>query len=127
MGVEAGSIGSFYVRQADGEYKRICKVEDAKFITIDRDDGPREHVCIFEPNETMTFSINDWQPWDKQMPGEKRKGYKKRMNRLCKTVFGMTEVEIKFTKKKKRSRKRIRKAFARFTTPIMKETHKQNK
>lgn len=58
MGVEAGTIGSIYVRQADGNYVKIDEFKNIEYITIDRDDGPREYVRIFKPNETMTFSAS---------------------------------------------------------------------
>lgn len=62
-----------------------------------------------------------------QLDTGNRKSTNKYWQDFSKRIFGVTYVEFKFRKKKKRSRKRIRKAFARFTTPIMKETHKQNK
>ncbi len=109
MGVEANSIGSIYIQQYDGNY---VKIDEFKYVTIDRDDGPREHVRIFEPNKTMTFSA---------LIDFSRRECNRRKQNGCKAIFGVTYVEHKFRKKKKRSRKRIRKAFAKFTTPIMKE------
>ena len=114
MGVEANTIGNIYAQQADGNYVKIDEFKNIEIITIDRDDGPREHVCsIFEPNKSFGFTVT--------LDTGKRKRSNNYWQELSKCLFGVTYVEHKFKKKKKRSRKRIRKAFARFTTPIMKE------
>ena len=85
-------IGTLFMVRADGEYNKIGEIGGVGVITnVELDDGPGEDVWT-----NFNFRV-------------KRKGYKKRLNSLCKSIFGMTKVEVIFRKKKKRSRKRIRK------------------
>lgn len=102
MGEKLDMIGTLFMREEDGEYKEIGEFRRVDLITTaDLDDGPGEDGWTID---------NDWKAWGKHnfMFGVKRKGYKKRLNSLCKSMFGMTKVELIFRKKKKRSRKRIR-------------------
>ena len=101
MGEKLDVFGTLFIQEADGEYKEIGEFRSVDLITtadLDDEPGPGEDGWTIDSELSTSFNLR-----------VKRKGYKKRLNSLCKSIFGMTKVEVIFRKKKKRSRKRVRK------------------